>query len=105
MKTKINAIAFDRDNPLNQRMKLGERYNALVDEYNELEEKYLALVKGEDQETTNTQGDEQETPASEQSVEKPLEDMTVPELQAIAEDRGLDYKGLKKADLITLLKE
>ena len=37
------AIAFDRDNPLNQRTGLGKKYNELVDEYNALEEKYNEL--------------------------------------------------------------
>ena len=39
------AIAFDRDNPLNQRTGLGKKYNELVDEYNALEEKYNKTVK------------------------------------------------------------
>ena len=39
------AIAFDRDNPLNQRTGLGKKYNELVDEYNALEEKYNKMVK------------------------------------------------------------
>lgn len=34
------AIAFDHDNPLNQRVGLGKKYNELIDEYNALEEKY-----------------------------------------------------------------
>ena len=38
------AIAFDRDNPLNQRTGLGKKYNELVDEYNTLEEKYNKLI-------------------------------------------------------------
>ena len=38
------AIAFDRDNPLNQRTGLGKKYNELVDEYNALEEKYNELI-------------------------------------------------------------
>ena len=38
------AIAFDRDNPLNQRTGLGKKYNELVDEYNALEEKYNKLT-------------------------------------------------------------
>lgn len=38
------AIAFDRDNPLNQRTGLGKKYNELVDEYNTLEEKYNKVV-------------------------------------------------------------
>ena len=38
------AIAFDRDNPLNQRTGLGKKYNELVDEYNALEEKYNKLI-------------------------------------------------------------
>lgn len=38
------AIAFDRDNPLNQRVGLGKKYNELVDEYNALEEKYNKAV-------------------------------------------------------------
>ena len=38
------AIAFDRDNPLNQRTGLGKKYNELVDEYNALEEKYNKTV-------------------------------------------------------------
>lgn len=39
------AIAFDRDSPLNQRTGLGKRYNELVDEYNALEEKYNKTIK------------------------------------------------------------
>lgn len=39
------AIAFDRDNPLNQRTGLGKKYNELVDEYNALEEKYNKAMK------------------------------------------------------------
>lgn len=38
------AIAFDHDNPLNQRVGLGKKYNELVDEYNALEEKYNELT-------------------------------------------------------------
>lgn len=38
------AIAFDRDSPLNQRVGLGKKYNELVDEYNALEEKYDEAV-------------------------------------------------------------
>ena len=38
------AIAFDRDSPLNQRTGLGKKYNELVDEYNTLEEKYNKLI-------------------------------------------------------------
>ena len=38
------AIAFDRDSPLNQRTGLGKKYNELVDEYNALEEKYNKLI-------------------------------------------------------------
>ena len=38
------AIAFDHDNPLNQRAGLGKKYNELVDEYNALEEKYNELT-------------------------------------------------------------
>ena len=38
------AIAFDHDNPLNQRIGLGKKYNELVDEYNALEEKYNELT-------------------------------------------------------------
>lgn len=39
------AIAFDRDSPLNQRTGLGKKYNELVDEYNALEEKYNKAMK------------------------------------------------------------
>jgi hypothetical protein len=39
------AIAFDRDNPLNQRTGLGKKYNELVDEYNTLEDEHNALVE------------------------------------------------------------
>lgn len=39
------AIAFDRDNPLNQRTGLGKKYNELVDEYNALEKEYNKLIK------------------------------------------------------------
>lgn len=38
------AIAFDRDNPLNQRTGLGKKYNELVDEYNALEKEYNELI-------------------------------------------------------------
>lgn len=38
------AIAFDRDSPLNQRTGLGKKYNELIDEYNTLEEKYNKVV-------------------------------------------------------------
>ena len=43
------AIAFDRDSPLNQRVGLGKKYNELVDEYNALEEKYNKTVKSTDE--------------------------------------------------------
>lgn len=39
------AIAFDRDSPLNQRTGLGKRYNELVDEYNALEKEHSELIK------------------------------------------------------------
>ena len=39
------AIAFDRDSPLNQRTGLGKRYNELVDEYNALEKEYNKAMK------------------------------------------------------------
>ena len=39
------AVAFDRDSPLNQRTGLGKKYNELVDEYNALEEKCNELIK------------------------------------------------------------
>ena len=39
------AIAFDRDSPLNQHTGLGKKYNELVDEYNALEKEYDELVK------------------------------------------------------------
>ena len=39
------AIAFDRDSPLNQRTGLGKKYNELVDEYNALEKEYNELIK------------------------------------------------------------
>lgn len=38
------AIAFDRDSPLNQRTGLGKKYNELVDEYNALEKEYNELI-------------------------------------------------------------
>ena len=38
------AIAFDRDSPLNQRTGLGKKYNALVDEYNALEKEHNELI-------------------------------------------------------------
>lgn len=38
------AIAFDHDNPLNQRIGLGKKYNELVDEYNALEKEYNELT-------------------------------------------------------------
>lgn len=41
------AIAFDRDNPLNQRTGLGKKYNELVDEYNALEKEHNELIKRE----------------------------------------------------------
>ena len=46
------AIAFDRDNPLNQRTGLGKKYNELVDEYNALEEKYNELISKKTETTT-----------------------------------------------------
>ena len=39
------AIAFDRDNPLNQRTGLGKKYNELVDEYNALEKEHNELIE------------------------------------------------------------
>lgn len=39
------AIAFDHDSPLNQRVGLGKKYNELVDEYNTLEDEHNALVE------------------------------------------------------------
>lgn len=39
------AIAFDRDSPLNQRIGLGKKYNELVDEYNALEKEHNELIK------------------------------------------------------------
>lgn len=39
------AIAFDRDSPLNQRTGLGKKYNELVDEYNALEKERNELIK------------------------------------------------------------
>lgn len=39
------AIAFDRDSPLNQRTGLGKKYNELVDEYNALEKEHNELIK------------------------------------------------------------
>lgn len=39
------AIAFDRDSPLNQRTGLGKKYNELVDEYNTLEKEHNELIK------------------------------------------------------------
>lgn len=47
------AIAFDRDSPLNQRIGLGKKYNELVDEYNALEAKILS---GEAQKSTMSSG-------------------------------------------------
>lgn len=41
------AIAFDRDSPLNQRTGLGKKYNELVDEYNALEKEHNELIKRE----------------------------------------------------------
>ena len=38
------AIAFDRDSPLNQRTGLGKKYNELVDEYNALEKEHNKVV-------------------------------------------------------------
>lgn len=38
------AIAFDRDSPLNQRTGLGKKYNELVDEYNALEKEHNELI-------------------------------------------------------------
>ena len=38
------AIAFDRDSPLNQRTGLGKKYNKLVDEYNALEKEHNELI-------------------------------------------------------------
>lgn len=47
------AIAFDHDNPLNQRVGLGKKYNELVDEYNALEAKTLSDEVQEDQPQTD----------------------------------------------------
>lgn len=41
------AIAFDRDSPLNQRTGLGKKYNELVDEYNALVDEYNELIEKE----------------------------------------------------------
>ena len=74
------AIAFDRDNPLNQRVGLGKKYNELVDEYNALEAKILG---GEAQEIADVADDEpaddeqeeaQDTPADAQEDEAPADD-------------------------------
>ena len=48
------AIAFDRDNPLNQRTGLGKKYNELVDEYNALEEKYNKAMRSTSNQPANT---------------------------------------------------
>lgn len=46
------AIAFDRDSPLNQRTGLGKKYNELVDEYNALEKEYNELISKRTKTTT-----------------------------------------------------
>lgn len=47
-----------------------------------------------------------EIPAEVAPVEKPLESLTVAELRDLAKERGInDVDGLKKADLIALLKQ
>ena len=46
------AIAFDRDNPLNQRTGLGKKYNELVDEYNALEKEHNELISKKTETTT-----------------------------------------------------
>ena len=65
------AIAFDRDSPLNQRTGLGKKYNELVDEYNALEAKILG---GEAQEIADVADDEQETVPT-QSDEVQIDDI------------------------------
>lgn len=44
-------------------------------------------------------------PEDQGSDEKPLEKMTVKELQAVASERNLEVEGLKKAELLELLLE
>ena len=65
------AIAFDRDNPLNQRVGLGKKYNELVDEYNALEAKILG---GEAQEIADDVGTEPAQEDQSQADEAPTED-------------------------------
>lgn len=48
------AIAFDRDSPLNQRTGLGKKYNELVDEYNALEEKYNEAMRSTSNQPVDT---------------------------------------------------
>lgn len=55
------AIAFDRDSPLNQRVGLGKKYNELVDEYNALEAKILGGEKIADVADEEPINDKQET--------------------------------------------
>lgn len=55
------AIAFDRDSPLNQRVGLGKKYNELVDEYNALEAKSGEVQEIADVADEEPINDEQET--------------------------------------------
>ena len=55
------AIAFDRDSPLNQRVGLGKKYNELVDEYNALEAKSGEVMKVTDVADEDSINDEQKT--------------------------------------------
>lgn len=73
------AIAFDRDSPLNQRTALGKKYNELVDEYNALEEKYNKAV-GETPATSEEPAVVEELTevenATEESVKEDIEEDT-----------------------------
>ena len=61
------AIAFDHDNPLNQRIGLGKKYNELVDEYNALEKEYNELIS---KKTKTVTADVDVTPTKNQTRNK-----------------------------------
>ena len=72
------AIAFDRDSPLNQRVGLGKKYNELVDEYNALEAKILGGEEIADVADEEPVDDEQENVVADGAItdEEPATDPT-----------------------------
>ena len=89
------AIAFDRDNPLNQRVGLGKKYNELVDEYNALEAKFEEALAGiEEEEIDETQESTDDQP-SENPVEEPVQEEPATE-EAPAENKSAKAKTNKR---------